>query len=41
MPPFGYSLTNEQIAAVVTYIRTHFDNGFANAPTAADVAAER
>ena len=41
MPPFGYSLTNEQIAAVVTYIRTHFDNDFANALTAADVAAER
>ena len=41
MPPFGYSLTNEQIAAVVTYIRTHFGNGFANALTDADVAAER
>jgi mono/diheme cytochrome c family protein len=41
MPPFGYSLTNEQVAGVVTYIRTHFGNGFANALTAADVAAER
>jgi mono/diheme cytochrome c family protein len=41
MPPFGASLTNEQVVAVVTYIQTHFGNGFTNAPTAADVAAER
>jgi mono/diheme cytochrome c family protein len=41
MPPFGDSLTNEQVAAVVSYICSHFGNGFANAPTVADVAAER
>jgi mono/diheme cytochrome c family protein len=41
MPPFGSSLTNEQAAAVVSYIRTHFGNGFADAPTAEDVAAGR
>ena len=41
MPSFGYSLTNEQIAAVVHYIRTHFGNSFADAFTVADVAAER
>ena len=41
MPPFGQSLTNEQVVAVVTYIRTHFGNGYADALTAADVAAER
>jgi mono/diheme cytochrome c family protein len=41
MPPFGYSLTNEQIAAVVTYVRTHFGNGFTDAVSAADVAAGR
>lgn len=41
MPPFGSLLTNEQVAAVVTYIRTHFGNGFANGPTATDVAGER
>ena len=34
-------LTNEQVAAVVTYIRSHFGNGFAAALTPADVAAER
>ena len=41
MPPFGSLLTNEQVAAVVTYVRTHFGNGFTDAPTAANVAAER
>jgi mono/diheme cytochrome c family protein len=41
MPPFGRALTDAQIAAVVTYIRTHFANRFADAVTAADVAAER
>lgn len=41
MPPFGHSLTNEQVAAVVNFIRTGFDNGFADAVTAADVAPER
>ena len=41
MPPFGRWLTNEQVVAVVTYIRTHFGNGYADALTAADVAAER
>jgi mono/diheme cytochrome c family protein len=41
MPPFGYALTNAQVAAVVTYIRTHFGNSFADAPTAEEVAAER
>jgi mono/diheme cytochrome c family protein len=41
MPPFRSSLTDEQIAAVVSYIRTHFGNNFADAPTAAQVATER
>jgi mono/diheme cytochrome c family protein len=41
MPPFRSSLTDEQIAAVVSYIRTHFGNNFADAPTAAEVAIER
>jgi mono/diheme cytochrome c family protein len=41
MPPFSDSLTNEQVAAVVTYIRTHFGNGFTDAPRPADVAAQR
>jgi mono/diheme cytochrome c family protein len=41
MPPFGHALTDAQIAAVVTYIRTHFNNRFTGVVTAADVAAER
>jgi len=41
MPSFGSSLTNEQVAAVVAYIRTHFGNGLVDAPSAADVAALR
>jgi mono/diheme cytochrome c family protein len=28
MPPFADALTNDQVAAVVTYIRTHFGNDF-------------
>ena len=41
MPPFGELLTDEQVAAVVNYIRTHFGNSYVDAPTAADVAAGR
>ena len=41
MPSFGRSLSDEQIAAVVGYIRTHFGNDDAGDPTAADVAAVR
>jgi mono/diheme cytochrome c family protein len=41
MPPLGRALTDAQVAAVVTYIRTHFANRFADVVTAADVAAAR
>ncbi len=41
MPPFSRALTDSQVAAVVSYIRTHFANRFADAVTAADVAAAR
>jgi mono/diheme cytochrome c family protein len=41
MPPFRSFLTDEQIAAVVSYTRTHFGNNFADAPTAAEVGIER
>jgi mono/diheme cytochrome c family protein len=41
MPSLGRARTDAQVAAVVTYIRTHFANRFAGAVTAADVAAER
>jgi mono/diheme cytochrome c family protein len=41
MPPFGRTLTDGQIAAVVEYVRTHFGNRFADAVTEANVAALR
>ncbi len=41
MPPLGRSLTDVQVAAVVTYVRIHFGNGFAEVVTEANVAAER
>jgi mono/diheme cytochrome c family protein len=41
MPSLGRALSDAQVAAVVNYIRTHFGNRFADAVTAADVAAAR
>ena len=41
MPAFGYALTDEQIAAVVNYVRGHFGNGYTDEVTAADVKAAR
>lgn len=41
MPPFGAMMTDDQIAAVVNYLRTHFGNDFKDAVTAADVKMVR
>jgi mono/diheme cytochrome c family protein len=41
MPGFAAMLTDAQIAAVVTYVRTHFGNDFADPVTPADVAQVR
>jgi mono/diheme cytochrome c family protein len=41
MPPFGDMLSDDQIAAVVNYVRTHFGNNFRDAVTAADVKDAR
>ena len=41
MPAFGGLLTDQQIAAVVTYVRTHFGNEFSEEVTAADARASR
>ena len=38
MPGLSGNLDDSQIAAVVTYVRTHFGNGYAKPVTAADVA---
>lgn len=37
MPPLGDILDDEQVAAVVTYIRTHFGNDYRDAVTADQV----
>ena len=41
MPPFAKLLTDEQVAAVVNYVRTHFGNDFRDAVSAADARAAR
>ena len=41
MPPFGAQLTDQQVAAVVTYVRTHFGNEFSDEVTAAEARASR
>ena len=41
MPPFGDMMNDAQVAAVVNYLRTHFDNNFSDAVTAQDVSDAR
>jgi mono/diheme cytochrome c family protein len=41
MPPFGQLLTDQQIAAVVNYVRTNFGNDFPDEVTAGDSRASR
>ena len=41
MPPFGSMMSNDQVAAVVNYLRTHFDNLYRDEVTADDVKAVR
>jgi mono/diheme cytochrome c family protein len=41
MPPFGYALSDEQIASVVNYVRSHFGNGYKNEVSVQDVKAAR
>jgi len=41
MPPFGDMMTDDQVAAVVNYVRTHFGNDYRDAVTASDVKAMR
>jgi mono/diheme cytochrome c family protein len=37
MPPVGAMMSDDQVAAVVNYLRTHFDNQYNDAVTADDV----
>jgi mono/diheme cytochrome c family protein len=41
MPPFGAMMSDDQVAAVVNYLRTHFGNDYPDAVTAEDVKAVR
>jgi mono/diheme cytochrome c family protein len=41
MPPFGSMMSNDQVAAVVNYLRTHFGNDYRDGVTADDVKAVR
>jgi mono/diheme cytochrome c family protein len=41
MPPLGAFMSDEQVAAVVNYVRTHFGNDYQDAVTAADAKAAR
>jgi mono/diheme cytochrome c family protein len=41
MPPFGAMMSDDQVAAVVNYLRTHFGNGYRDAVTAEDVRIVR
>ncbi len=41
MPGFGAMMNDDQVAAVVNYLRTNFDNAYRDAVTAEDVEAVR
>jgi mono/diheme cytochrome c family protein len=41
MPPVGQLMNDNQVAAVVNYVRTHFGNNYQDAVTAEDVKAAR
>ncbi len=41
MPAVGRRMSDEQVAVVVNYVRTHFGNGYGDAVSAADVKAAR
>jgi mono/diheme cytochrome c family protein len=41
MPPFGESLSDEQVANVINYVRTHFGNHYKDQVTPAAVKAQR
>ena len=41
MPAFGGSLTDQQVADIVNYVRSHFGNHYTDAVTPADVKAAR
>jgi mono/diheme cytochrome c family protein len=41
MPPFVRLMSDEQVAAVITYVRTHFGNAYTEPVTAEEVKNAR
>ncbi len=41
MPPVGSMMSDEQVADVINYVRTHFGNSYGGAVSAAEVSAAR
>ncbi len=41
MPPLGAFMSDEQVAAIVNYVRTHFGNDYQDAVSAGDARAAR
>ncbi len=41
MPPVGRMMSDEQVADVINYVRTHFGNSYPGAVSAAEVSAAR
>ena len=41
MPEFGSMLSDQQVADIVNYVRTHFGNNYKDQVTVADVTAAR
>jgi mono/diheme cytochrome c family protein len=41
MPPLGDMMNDDQVAAVVNYVRMHFSNNYRDAVTPADAKAAR
>ena len=41
MPPVGQMMSDDQVAAVVNYVRTNFGNDYKDAVTVEDVAGAR
>jgi mono/diheme cytochrome c family protein len=41
MPPIGLMMNDDQVAAVINYVRTHFGNGYQDAVTSDEVKSAR
>jgi mono/diheme cytochrome c family protein len=41
MPPFGFMMSDDQVAAVVNYLRTHFGNDYKDSVSPEDVKSVR